>query len=348
MTEFLLHSSSTLPAGETDPRSLLRDLGTYRQPKVARSVFELAITILPFALLWVLAYLALAAGHAWGLLLALPAGGFLLRLFLIQHDCGHGSFFKRRATNDWVGRILGVFTFTPYESWRRAHAAHHAGTGNLGARGAGDIDTLTVAEFRALSPVGRFWYRVYRHPFVLFGLGPAYVFLLRHRWPIGGVKCGWGPWVSALGTNAAILAVAGGLCWLIGVKLFLLVHIPIVLVAATVGIWFFYVQHQFEHTSWHSEEDWTFHEAALYGSSHYELPAVLRWVSANVGIHHVHHLASRIPFYRLSEALRDLPALAGTTRITLGESFRYVRLALWDEDKRQLVSFAQARGSRAG
>lgn len=304
---------------------------------------ELALTAVPFLLLWLLIYAALKEGHYWGLLLALPAGGFLLRLFLIQHDCGHGAFFRRRATNDWVGRILGVITFTPYEAWRRSHGLHHASTGNLSARGIGDIDTLTVAEFRALGPVRRVCYRLYRHPLILFGLGPAYVFLLRHRLPTGSIRSGWGPWLSALGTNAGIAAAAGGLCWLIGPWLFLIVHLPITLVAATGGFWFFYVQHQFEHTTWERGEDWSFEEAALHGSSHYQLPAVLRWVSANVGIHHVHHLASRIPFYRLAEVLRDLPALADTGRVTISDSFRAVRLALWDEERRQLVSFAEAR-----
>jgi omega-6 fatty acid desaturase (delta-12 desaturase) len=322
---------------------LLRELKPYGQPRTARSLAELAITAVPFLLLWLLTGALLNAGHLWGLLLALPAGGFLLRLFLIQHDCGHGAFFRRRAANDWVGRILGVITFTPYEAWRRSHGIHHAGTGNLDARGVGDIDTLTVAEYRSLGRVRRAVYRLYRHPFVLFGLAPAYVFLLRHRLPIGGMKGGARPWISALGTNAAIAAVAGALCWTIGLELFLLVHLPITLVAATGGFWLFYVQHQFEQTSWHPEGDWAFQEAALHGSSHYQLPAVLRWVTANVGIHHVHHLASRIPFYRLNEALRDLPALAETSRVTIADSLRSVRLALWDEDRRQLVSFAEAR-----
>ena len=334
---------ASLHKGDIGPRSLIRALGAYREPKTARSVAELAVTAGGFAALWLLTYFTLAAGHLWGLLFAVPAGGLLLRLFLIQHDCGHGAFFRRRAANDWVGRILGVVTFTPYESWRQAHNSHHASTGNLGARGVGDIDTLTVAEFRALSRPRRALYRLYRHPLVLFGLGPAYMFLVRHRLPIGRFDCGWAQWISAVGTNLGIAAVAGGLCWLMGPGLFFLVHIPIALVAATAGMWFFYVQHQFERTNWDKSEDWSFHEAALYGSSHYELPAVLRWVSANVGIHHVHHLASRIPFYRLSEVVRDLPAFAGTSCVTLRESFRYVRLALWDEDKRQLVSFAQAR-----
>ncbi len=294
-------------------------------------------------MLWLLTWATLNAGYLAGLLLTIPAGGFLLRLFLIQHDCGHGAFFRRQKSNDWVGRVLGIFTLTPYDYWRRSHAIHHASTSNLDARGVGDVDTLTVAEFQSLSSARRLLYRVYRHPIVLFGIGPAYLFLLRHRLPVGMMKKGWRPWLSAMGTNVGIAALAGGLIWMMGLELFLLVHLPITLVAATLGVWFFYVQHQFEHTHWSSGQDWSFHTAALHGSSHYDLPLILRWFSANVGVHHVHHLAGRIPFYRLPEVLRQVPVLASMSRVTLGESFRTVRLVLWDEQKRRLVSFAVAR-----
>ncbi|WP_233221965.1 fatty acid desaturase [Allosphingosinicella deserti] len=322
---------------------MLKEVAPFRQPQQGRSLFELAVTAAPFAALWLLTWVALEAGLMIGLLLAVPAGAFLLRLFLIQHDCGHGAFFRQQRSNDWVGRTLGVLTLTPYEYWRRSHAIHHANTSNLDARGVGDVDTLTVAEFHALSPARRFLYRLYRHPIVLFGVGPAYLFLLRHRLPIGMMRKGWRPWLSAMGTNAAIAAVAGVLIWAIGIKLFLLVHLPITLVAASLGVWFFYVQHQFEHTHWESGDDWSFHAAALHGSSHYDLPPVLRWLTANVGVHHVHHLAGRIPFYRLPEVLREVPALAAMSRVTIRESFHAVRLVLWDEQKRRLVTFADAR-----
>ncbi|MET1112195.1 MAG: fatty acid desaturase [Allosphingosinicella sp.] len=326
-----------------DPRALLKDVSEFRHPRHARSLFEIAITATHFGLLWLLIWAALNAGHALGLLLAVPAGAFLLRLFLIQHDCGHGAFFRRRAANDWTGRVLGILTLTPYDCWRRAHAIHHASTGNLDARGTGDLDTLTVAEYRALGRTRRLLYRLYRHPIVLFGIGPAYQFLLRHRLPVGMMGRGWRPWLSAMGTNAGIAAVAAALIWAMGLKLFLLVHLPITLVAASLGVWFFYVQHQFEHTHWDRGEDWCFHASALHGSSHYDLPPVLRWFSANIGVHHVHHLASRIPFYRLPEVLREIPALAGCSRMTIAQSLVAVRLVLWDEDKRRLVSFAEAR-----
>jgi omega-6 fatty acid desaturase (delta-12 desaturase) len=320
----------------------LKEIAPYRQPQPARSLLELLITAAPFAVLWLLTWATLSAGYWWGLLLSVPAGAFLLRLFLIQHDCGHGAFFRHQASNDWLGRILGVVTLTPYAYWRRSHAVHHANTSNLAKRGIGDIDTLTVAEFHALGRRRRFLYRLYRHPVVLFGIGPAYLFLLQHRLPIGMMRKGWEPWLSAMGTNASIAAVAGALIWAMGIKLFLLVHLPITLVAATLGVWFFYVQHQFEHTHWDTEEDWSFHAAALHGSSHYDLPPVLRWLTANVGVHHIHHLAGRIPFYRLPEVLRAVPQLAEIGRVTLQDSFRTVKLVLWDERKRRLVSFKEA------
>lgn len=326
-----------------DPRAILKEVSQFRQPRPARSLFELAITAGPFIALWLLIWMALDRGYVLGLLLTIPAGAFLLRLFLIQHDCGHGAFFRRQSSNDWVGRVIGVVTLTPYDYWRRAHAVHHSTTGNLDARGVGDVDTLTVSEFRALDPIHRLFYRLYRHPLVLFGLGPAYLFLLQHRLPVGMMKKGWRPWLSVLGTNAGIVVVAGSLIWAMGLELFLLVHLPITLIAASLGVWLFYVQHQFEHTHWDNDEDWTFHAAALHGSSHYDLPVVLRWFTANIGVHHVHHLASRIPFYRLPEVLRSVPVLARISRVTLWDSLGTVRLVLWDEQKRRLVSFAEAR-----
>ncbi len=322
-----------------------RRLATYRQPSLARAFVELAITVGPFVLLWVAMWVALYFGYWVGLLLVVPAAGFLVRMFMIQHDCGHGSFFRHRLANDWAGRAIGVLTLTPYDFWRRSHAAHHASSGNLDQRGIGDIDTLTVDEYRALSRWGRLRYRAYRHPLVMFGLGPAYLFILRHRLPAGMMRdAGWMPWVSTMGTNAAIATVAAIVIWFVGIGPFLLIHLPITMIGASIGVWLFYVQHQFEDTHWMRERGWNQHEAALYGSSHYDLPAILRWVTANIGMHHVHHLCSRIPYYRLPHVLRDHPELADTGRLTLAESLRCVRLVLWDERSRRLVSFREMSG----
>jgi omega-6 fatty acid desaturase (delta-12 desaturase) len=232
---------------------------------------------------------------------------------------------------------------TPYDFWRRTHAVHHSTSGNLDRRGTGDIDTLTVREYFALSRWGRLRYRLYRHPIVLFGLGPGYVFLLRQRLPFGLLRSGWQPWISTQATNGAMALIAVALIWLIGVKAFFLVHLPIVFLAATFGVWLFYVQHQFEETFWRASRHWNRHEAALHGSSHYDLPILLRWFSANIGIHHVHHLCSRIPYYRLPHVLRDHPELRDVSRLTLLQSFRCARLALWDEAQCRLVSFRDAR-----
>ncbi|WP_040438639.1 fatty acid desaturase [Roseibium aggregatum] len=326
-----------------DSRALMRNLAPYREPSTARSVLELAITAVPFVLLWGLIWVAVDAGYWIGLLLAVPAAGFLVRLFLIQHDCGHGSFFRHRLTNDWVGRAIGVVTLTPYDYWRRAHALHHANSGNLERRGIGDIDTLTVDEFRARTPLRQLLYRLYRHPIVMFGLGPAYLFILRHRLPMGLMRSGLAPWVSAMATNMAIASLVAGIIWLVGLGPFLLVQMPITLIAASIGVWLFYVQHQFEDTFWEHDRDWSFHEAALNGSSHYDLPGILRWFTANIGVHHVHHLSSRIPYYRLPEALRNHPELQNIGRLTLLQSLKTVRLVLWDEEKRRLVSFRETR-----
>jgi omega-6 fatty acid desaturase (delta-12 desaturase) len=317
------------------------------EPSHSRSFVELAITFVPLALLWAAAWFVYSLGFWWvSLLIAIPAAGFLVRLFMIQHDCGHGAFFRHQTLNDWVGRVLGVVTMTPYDFWRRTHAVHHATSGNLDRRGMGDIDTLTVREYFALSRWGRFRYRLYRHPGVMFGIGPTYLFLLQHRLPMGLIRGGWQPWVSTQATNAAMVLIAAGLIWLIGVKAFFLVHLPIMMLAATIGVWLFYVQHQFETTSWSENADWVRHDAALHGSSHYDLPLLLRWFSANIGIHHVHHLCARIPYYRLPRVMRDHPELRNIGRITLLQSFRCVPLALWDEPQQRLVSFREARALR--
>jgi acyl-lipid omega-6 desaturase (Delta-12 desaturase) len=328
----------------SDARAWLPILGPYRKPSHTRSVLEIAITFGPFAGLWALAWAAYHVGWWWlSLLLALPAAGFLVRLFMIQHDCGHGAFFRHRLANDLVGRIIGVVTLTPYDFWRRTHAAHHASSGNLDRRGLGDVDTLTVREYLARSLFGRLYYRFYRHPVVMFGIGPAYLFMLKHRLPVGLFAGGWNPWLSTMATNFAIALVVALLVWFIGIGPFLLIHLPIALIAGSIGVWLFYVQHQFEPTFWARDGEWTFQDAALYGSSYYELPAVLRWFTANIGVHHVHHLCSRIPYYRLPRALRDHPELRNISRLTMLESLRCVRLVLWDERRRRLVSFRELR-----
>src|SRR5471032_1331178 len=249
------NSAASTPT-PNDARRWPQVLARYRQPSNGRGLVEVAITVVPLAALWLLAWLTLDVGYWLTLPLALASGAFLLRLFMIQHDCSHGSFFRYRLANDWIGRLAGIVTMTPYDVWRRTHATHHASSGNLDRRGMGDVDTLTVEEYRARSMWGRLRYRLYRHPLVMFGLGPAYLFLLQHRLPIGLMRGnGWRPWISTMANNLTIALVAGGLIWLIGIKAFLLVHLPALLVAASIGVWLFYVQHQFEDTVWRATEN---------------------------------------------------------------------------------------------
>lgn len=318
-------------------------LAKYREPSTRRSVLELVATLVPFLMLWGLAWASLSVSYWLTFALAVLNGLFLVRIFVIQHDCGHASYFSNRKAQDWVGRCLGVLTLTPYDVWRRTHSIHHSHHGNLDQRGIGDVLTLTVEEYRARTPFGRFMYRLYRHPLVLFVLGPSYLFILQNRLPLGLMKSGWRYWTSAMGTNAMIAILLGLIIYLGGFMPVLLIYLPTSVIAGTVGVWLFYVQHQFEETHWSKTKDWQVHEAALEGSSHYVLPQPLRWMTANIGIHHVHHLYSRIPFYRLPEVLRDNAALAEAQRLTIVESFRSVNLHLWDEKLQKLMSFREAK-----
>ncbi|MDG1827088.1 MAG: fatty acid desaturase [Henriciella sp.] len=325
----------------------INKLKSYRAPSLSRSSFELAVTIIPFVAIWAAAVWV----SSFSFLLALPicilGGGFLVRMFLIQHDCSHFSFFKSRRANMWTGRVLGVFTLTPFDAWQRSHLIHHGEHGNLDARGVGDIYTLTVDEYNAKTRWGRLMYRLYRSPAVLFGIGPIFIFLFHHRLPIGGMTKGVRYWMSTMLTNVALLAVMIGGTWMLGWLPFLMTYLVMACVAAIGGVWLFYVQHQFETTTWENTEDWQVHDAALYGSSHYVLPPVLRWLTANIGIHHVHHLYSRIPFYHLPKVLKDHPPLAEIQKITLWESFATVKLKLWDVKNKRLVSFRDAKALSA-
>lgn len=329
-------------AGFKPAREWLQTLASYREPKFERSVVEIIVTVVPFVLLWAAAWKAYSVSYLLSLVFIVPAAFFLVRLFLIQHDCGHGSFFMTKRANDFVGRCLAVLTLTPYGDWKYSHAMHHSTSGNLDRRGFGDITTLTIREYNARSPFRRFTYRLYRTPFVLLGIGPAFVFLLRNRVPGKMFSCGWKPWAGVMATNVVIAALYAGLIWLMGLNTFLLVHLPIVLLASTIGVWLFYVQHQFETTTWEHNDRWTVHDAALYGSSHYDLPQPMRWLTANIGIHHIHHLSSRIPYYKLDQVLTDHPDLAKVQRLTFWQSLDCLRLRLWDEDDKRLVSFREA------
>ncbi len=303
-------------------RALSALLAPYREPSLPRSVWQLASTATLLVGTWVLMYLSLRVSYWITIALAVPAAFFLVRLFIIQHDCGHGSFFKSSRAADIVGGILGVFTLTPYRYWRKTHAIHHATSGNLEHRGFGDIDTLTVDEYLRLSRWRRFRYRVYRHPLVLFGAGAFMHFVVRHRLPTI-VPAHWTrERLSILWTDLGLVSLVAVMGMLIGFKAFFLVHLPFTVLSCSIGVWLFYVQHQFEPTYWEHDDHWQYEAAGLEGSSYYQLPLLLQWLTGNIGLHHIHHLNPRIPNYRLQEALDTHPELHRVSRLTLWQSLR--------------------------
>jgi omega-6 fatty acid desaturase (delta-12 desaturase) len=336
------HRADDFAAPTKTTRDWAQALIKYRRPNETRAFYELCITLVPFLALWALAWWAISISAFLAIAIALINGLFLVRLFAIQHDCGHGSFLANGEVANWIGRSIGVLTLTPYAVWRKTHAHHHSTSGNLDHQGMGDVVTRTVDEYAALTRWQKFIYRLYRSPFVLFGLAPAYLFVLQNRIPYGFMTS-WSYWASAMGTNIMVALSVMGIYMLGGIWPLVLVFTPTILVAATAGVWLFFIQHQFEDGHFDHEEDWDIQDAAFHGSSHYKLPAVLNWLTANIGIHHVHHLNCRIPFYRLPEVLNDHEPLSNMQTITLAQSFKCARLHLWDEKQRKLLSFAQAR-----
>jgi omega-6 fatty acid desaturase (delta-12 desaturase) len=318
---------------------LSRQFKTYGAD-LKRSLFQLITTATPFIALLVVMATATQGRYWLTLLLAIPTAGLLVRLFIIQHDCGHGSFFKSRAANDFLGRALCVLTLTPYAHWKKGHAAHHASNGNLDRRGRGDVEMLTVREYEALSPLKKLGYRLYRNPFIMVLLGAPINFIVLQRLPTGSAFRDPAARRSIMSLNVALVVAFGLPMAVIGVVPVLATYLPVMIMASWIGNWLFYVQHQFEGTYWEQDGDWNFHAAALHGSSYFELPPILRWFSGNIGLHHVHHLCSRIPNYRLQACHDAAPELRGIAkRISLRESLTCWRLALWDEQRRLLVRF---------
>jgi omega-6 fatty acid desaturase (delta-12 desaturase) len=295
----------------------------------------------PYLALSVAMYFALGVSYLLVLAISIPAAGFLVRTFIVFHDCSHGSFLHSKRANAWLGVVLGLFVYSPFLRWRHDHAIHHATSGDLDRRGGGDVRTLTVAEYRALSPRARLGYRMFRHPLVMFGLGPIFALLIGPRIVARNAR----PRMrrSVIGTNIALAVSVGALCWLLGWRDFLLVQAPTVLLAGSAGIWLFYVQHQFEDAYWQDSGGWSYADAALRGSSYLKLPAVLQFFSGNIGLHHVHHLNARIPNYNLQRAHDENDIFHDVPTLSLADGLRAVRLKLWDEDGGRLVTFAQAR-----
>ncbi len=312
-----------------------------------RASFQLFTTALLFVGNWAAMWYSLRGPYWITLLLALPAVGLLTRLFIFQHDCGHGSFFSSKRANNITGSIIGVATLTPYHYWRRTHAIHHATAGDLDRRTLGDVQVITVEEYLNRRWKGRLAYRLYRNPVVLFGLGPIWQFILKHRLPADAPKAWRLEWLSVIWTNAALLSILVLAHFTIGLKAFFLVQVPITVISGAVGIWLFYIQHQFRDTYWRNHRDWDFCRAGIQGSSYYDLPRVLHWFTGNIGYHHVHHLASRIPNYKLRRCYNEIKELHRVTRLTFWSSLKSARLALWDEASQQLVSFRALRARRS-
>jgi len=304
-------------------------------------VWQLINTVVPFIILWYLAYKSLSVSYLLAVVPSLLAAGFMTRIFIIFHDCTHYSFFKSRRANRIVGTCMGVLTLFPFDQWGHDHAIHHATSGNLDKRGTGDIWTLTVDEYVAAPLRLRLAYRLYRNPFVMFGLGPIYVFLLKNRFNRKGAR--QKERMNTYLTNIIIVAVVAILCWAIGWQSFLLVHGTIFLIAGSVGIWLFYVQHTFEDSYFEEDKDWEYVKAAVEGSSFYKLPKILQFLTGNIGFHHVHHLSPRVPNYKLEEAHNNTLPLKNVPTITLATSLQSLRFRLWDEKSNNFVSFKDVK-----
>jgi omega-6 fatty acid desaturase (delta-12 desaturase) len=334
-----MQSAQSTPSapGLEERRALL----VYAQPHLGRSLTQIATSLVPYLALLVAMYWMIDVSLAVVLLLAIPAAGFQVRTFILFHDCSHGSFLASKRANAWLGALLGLMVLVPFRRWRHDHAVHHATAGDLDRRGVGDIPTLTLAEYAARSWRGRLAYRVFRHPLVMFGFGPIVAMVIGPRITSRSQR----PRLrhSVLGTDLALALVVGGLCWLIGWKGFVVMWAPSALLAGSIGIWLFYVQHQFEDAYWKQSSDWSYVDAALRGSSYLKLPKPLQFFSGNIGLHHVHHLNAKIPNYNLQRAHDENPIFHQVPVLTLGDGLRAVRLKLWDESHGTLITFDQAR-----
>lgn len=313
----------------------------YTTPDHKKSTWQLMNSLVPFFVIWVLMYFSLRVSYAFTLALAFLNALFLMRIFIIQHDCGHNSFFQSTNVNNFIGTLLGVITLTPYYSWRNSHAKHHASSGDLDFRGFGDIDTVTVEEYRAMKWWGKLRYRFYRHPLVMFVIGPTLLFVVFNRFPTGLSKGQKRERDSIAWTNLILGFTFFGLGSWLGFKELVMLWLPIMVFGSSIGVFLFYVQHQFEDTYWRWHKEWEYAEAALRGSSFFKLPKVLQWFSGNIGFHHVHHLGPKIPNYNLERAHYENPIFQQVKTITLPSSLKSIFLHVWDEQTHRLVSWRE-------
>ena len=306
-----------------------------------RSIWQIINSVVPFAIVFYLMYRSLSVSYGLTLALAVLAAGFMIRIFIIMHDCGHSSFFQSRRANLIVGTISGILVNTPYLQWTHEHAIHHATSGDLDRRGVGDVETLTVKEYLSRSKFDRFKYRLYRHPLVTFGIGPHYIFMFCSRFV--GKHSGPRERQGVYLTNVALFALWGSLIWAMGLKAFLLVWVPLQIFAGAWGVWLFYVQHQFENTYWKRHENWDYTTAALQSSSYYKLPRLVQWFSGNIGFHHIHHLCAKIPNYKLEACHKANPFFQDVPTLTFWQSLRCMNMKLWDEENQRLIGFGELK-----
>src|SRR5262245_13849707 len=343
--------SEAAPPGEVGSEDLKRDgvawhraVELYAKPSVPRTLASLATSLLPFLVLWGAMFWSISVSYLLTLALAIPAAGFLVRTYILFHDCAHGSLVANRRANDWLGSVIALIVFTPFARWRYEHVGHHATAGNLDRRGIGDVPTLTLAEYQSKKWTGRLGYRLFRNPAIMFGLGPIWAMLIQPRTVPKDA-----PDVvrkSTIRTNIAIVLMVTGLCLLFGWQAVLLVEAPLVVLAGGSGIWLFYVQHQFEDVYWERTADWSYPDAALRGSSYLRLPKVLQFFSGNIGLHHVHHLNPAVPNYNLQRAHDEVDVFRSVPKVSLWDGLRAVRLKLWDENRARPVTWADVRRLR--
>ncbi len=319
---------------------------SFAHPDLRRSTWQLANTLIPYMFLMAAMTWSVRSGYPYwiALTMAVPAAGLFARIFIFFHDCTHGSFLATPRWNRNLGYLCGIITFTPFHDWRRSHAGHHITAGDLDRRGIGDITLMTVAEYREAPFLKRLAYRLYRHPLIMFGIGPAYYFLLRNRLPSAGAKRI--DWLSVMLTNLAIAAIIVTAGLTIGLRTYILVQLPVVLLAATLGIWLFYIQHQFVGVYWARHDTWDPWRVVMEGASFYKLPGLLQWFTGNIGFHHVHHMRPGIPNYNLERCYHEVPELQAVTPVTLFSSLKSLRQNLYDEERQRMVSFREARSIR--
>jgi acyl-lipid omega-6 desaturase (Delta-12 desaturase) len=322
-------------------KNLKKQVAPYEKSTTKDSVLQIINTLVPFFALWYLAYVSLSVSYWLALLPIIIAAGFLIRTFIIFHDCTHHSFFKSRRANRIVGTLTGVLTLFPFDQWGHEHSVHHATSGNLDKRGTGDIWTLTVEEYLAAPLKTRLWYRFYRNPLVMFGLGPIFQFLLKNRFNRKGARKK--EVLNTYLTNVILVALIGLLCWALGWQTFLFIQGSIFMISGAAGIWLFYVQHTFEDSYFEEDKDWEYVKAAVEGSSFYKLPKLMQWLTGNIGFHHVHHLSPRVPNYKLEEAHNNTLPLQHVPTVTLATSLRSLRFRLWDEERKNFVSFKDVK-----